>query len=321
MNSKAELWASFSVADHCRPNAFAVELLLYDRLVVPVPADLDERKRWQRPNPNDPEESWAPDRLERLLRLLGTQHQPSAYGSQFALTVPWNKYKWDYERSRFEAAGIVSDDAFYATRRIIAMDEQIPQVVDVVAAYPSGRVCAKDRGLHRAPQAVGSVEEVAAVLARPMLLPTREEDDEFTNLREAIELAGDPDFRASRDEYHRWLREFFGSIQSGEAVDAASVELARQRLGDIFARQRQEMARLERKGRWRLAGFGFSVVGLGLGTAAALASGNLLAAGASVAGLVGLVTGKVAAPSPDRPPLTGASMFVEAERNLSWLEP
>jgi hypothetical protein len=31
-----ELWATFSVKDHCQPGAFIAEALLYDRLVLPV---------------------------------------------------------------------------------------------------------------------------------------------------------------------------------------------------------------------------------------------------------------------------------------------
>lgn len=42
-----ELWGTFSVADHLRERAFVAEILLYDRLVIPVPPDDEERGRWE----------------------------------------------------------------------------------------------------------------------------------------------------------------------------------------------------------------------------------------------------------------------------------
>lgn len=39
-------WGCYSVADHLAERAFVADLLLYDRLVVPVPSD-DDRERWE----------------------------------------------------------------------------------------------------------------------------------------------------------------------------------------------------------------------------------------------------------------------------------
>lgn len=57
------LWGCYSVADHCVPRPFAADLLLYDRLVIPVPSD-DDRERWE-------ENDWDPDKLDRMLEILG----------------------------------------------------------------------------------------------------------------------------------------------------------------------------------------------------------------------------------------------------------
>lgn len=35
-----QIWGTFSVKDHCRPNAFVREVLLFDRLVLPVPVTI-----------------------------------------------------------------------------------------------------------------------------------------------------------------------------------------------------------------------------------------------------------------------------------------
>ena len=51
-----QVWGTFSVKDHCDPNAFVAEVMLYDRLVIPVPPDAEERERWEK-------SGWQPDRL------------------------------------------------------------------------------------------------------------------------------------------------------------------------------------------------------------------------------------------------------------------
>ena len=68
-----QIWGTFSVKDHCRANAFVREVLLFDRLVLPVPADEQERSRWRQPNSKDPQENWDPDRLDALRNILGSQ--------------------------------------------------------------------------------------------------------------------------------------------------------------------------------------------------------------------------------------------------------
>ena len=40
-----ETWGTFAVDDHLGKRAFVADVLLYDRLVIPVP-DARERERW-----------------------------------------------------------------------------------------------------------------------------------------------------------------------------------------------------------------------------------------------------------------------------------
>ncbi len=42
---KVEIWGTFSVQDHCQKRAFVSAVLLYDKLVVPVPPR-DEPEQW-----------------------------------------------------------------------------------------------------------------------------------------------------------------------------------------------------------------------------------------------------------------------------------
>ncbi len=60
----SEVWGTVAVNDHLRTDAFIREVLLFDRLVVPVPATAEARERWKAPNSDDPTESWDPDHLE-----------------------------------------------------------------------------------------------------------------------------------------------------------------------------------------------------------------------------------------------------------------
>jgi hypothetical protein len=68
-----EVWGTCAVKDHLAHDAFIRQVLLFDRLAVPYPRDEQERNRWQRPNPADTAETWDPDQLDELLKLLGTQ--------------------------------------------------------------------------------------------------------------------------------------------------------------------------------------------------------------------------------------------------------
>ena len=38
-----QVWGTFSVKDHCEPRAFVKVVMNYDRLVIPVPPDDEER--------------------------------------------------------------------------------------------------------------------------------------------------------------------------------------------------------------------------------------------------------------------------------------
>src|SRR5260370_1588495 len=99
-------WGCYSVADHLEDRAFVADLLLYDRLVVPVPAP-DDVARW--------EGRWDPERQSTLLDILGS----------FAERVEWStslREQFGREGSPAYAALDIDDSAFGATRRILAQE-------------------------------------------------------------------------------------------------------------------------------------------------------------------------------------------------------
>src|SRR4051812_19829867 len=70
-----EVWGAYSVRDHLPDQAFAADVMIYDRLVVPVPPSRDtsrgdeEWRRWQG-------QGWKPERQQRLLSILGEKAYP-----------------------------------------------------------------------------------------------------------------------------------------------------------------------------------------------------------------------------------------------------
>jgi hypothetical protein len=92
--SQQELWATYSVEDHKKPRTLAADILLFDRLVFPVPEsahfpensgppdspgpvqwtpDPKERARWK-------SKGWDPDSQDKLLSLLAPGRPQGALG-------------------------------------------------------------------------------------------------------------------------------------------------------------------------------------------------------------------------------------------------
>jgi len=116
----AAVWGTFAVNDHCRANAFAREVLLFDRLVLPVPAHDEERERWRHPNPTDATETWKPERQQQLLAILGSQHRAGHNGARVVYEAPWDEQRWRFETSRLAAADTINEiDAFSTTRMLL----------------------------------------------------------------------------------------------------------------------------------------------------------------------------------------------------------
>ena len=85
-------WGSFSVRDHLKEQAFVAELLLYDRLVIPVPPPNNEGewRRWAR-------NTWKPDRQAELLQILG---------KDLCVRLPWTKELRHQHRTYLGTRGV-----------------------------------------------------------------------------------------------------------------------------------------------------------------------------------------------------------------------
>ena len=345
----SQIWGTFSVKDHCQPNAFVREVLLFDRLVLPVPSDEQERSRWRHPNPKDAQESWDPDRLDVLRNILGSQDIPAEpvpergwFGSirrqsgrspsdalppdPLVWDSPWNEQRW--QGSQVDAAQIITNmDAFYATRQILAMGQDLPGVIEAVAAFPSAKKCKEELKPGDAPPAGPTAAQALLMLAAPLLTPREQEGKDFGPLRDAAALAREPRFRQERQAYYDWMREFVKPLQSKERqalhevqVDQGTMKLAEEQLQRLVVAQRELLGEKERRRWWTRAEYAMTVISVGAAAGLALAAAlPVIGVAVPVIGFVGWVAGKVASPEPPEPrPLGGASVFVTAQRRLGW---
>jgi hypothetical protein len=345
-----EIWGTFSVKDHCRPNAFVREVLLFDRLVLPVPIDDQERVRWRRPNAKDPQETWNPERLDALRQILGSQDiaaQPPPergwlrrilhHGRRFppspSLTwdSPWDQQRWEFQRSRVQTAKTITNcDAFWATRQILAMGKDLPRVIEAVAAFPSAERCREElKPSESAPSDLTGAQALL-MLATPLLVPQGNEGKDFGPLRAAAALARDDQFRRGRQAYYDWMREFVKPLQSpGQQgnqrlteikLDRGSLKLAEEELQGLAAAERHVLGKREQRRWWKRTEYAMTVISIGA-TAGLALTAPLPALGVAgpVIGFGGWIAGKLAVPEPpEERPLGGAAMFVMAQRRLGW---
>lgn len=343
----SQIWGTFSVKDHCRANAFVREVLLFDRLVLPVPSDEQERSRWRQPNPNDPRANWDPDRLDVLRNILGSQDILAEPAEERGLLgairrrrgrsrtglspeplvwdSPWNEQRW--QGSRVDAARIITMDAFSTTRAILAMGPDLPGVIEAVAAFPSANKCQEELKPGDAPPADLTAAQALLMLAAPLLTPQGEESKDFGPLRDAAALAREPRFRQERQAYYDWMREFVKPLQSSEnqalgevQVDQGTMKLAEEQLQRLVIAERELLGKQERRRWWTRAEYAMTVISVGATAGLALTAAlPVIGIAAPVIGFGGWITGKIARPEPPEPrPLGGASVFVTAQRRLGW---
>jgi hypothetical protein len=120
-----EVWATYSVRDHLAEKAFIADVMLYDKLVIPVPA-ADDMERWSA--------NWNPERQEMLIKILGSR----------AVQVVWDadwRAKWQQKLNAAETvSGMTSVEAMRLTPN--ALMEKVPKTatgVIAVAPYDSAK--------------------------------------------------------------------------------------------------------------------------------------------------------------------------------------
>jgi hypothetical protein len=323
-----QVWGTFSVNDHVRPNAFVREVLVFDRVVLPYPVDDVERDRWRLPDPAAPSETWDPDRLDSLLALMGTQTSVGYNGARAAWTAPWSEAKWRFERSRTEVAALVSNlDAYFQTRVILAMDEELPDLVEAVAAFPSEAAWRDEvKPLHEPPPALNAAQALV-FFAWPLLTPGETEGTDFRPLREALDLARDDDYKEMRTAYHDWMRRLVAPLQQAGSLgdirlDAGSLNIAREEFEHLVRKQQSIVSKDASRRKWRHVALVTTAVGAAASAGLALVN-PLATLGVVVAAmqLGGYIATERGADAPQRSVLGGASLFPVAQRAIRGDDP
>jgi hypothetical protein len=222
-----EVWGTYAVGDHTRANAFVADVLLFDRLAVPVPVDAEERAKWNSDG-NDVE------RLDHLLEILGDNAHPlswSAYESGWR-----NRYDeiqrlaWDLDP---RTLALASEAEFVAD----SLPDEVTGI-DAVTTYPSIKSLRKEMDL-RPPDTLYPRQSAAVVIGRRILTPNEPKMSESDLLQVAVELSDSRDFDRKRRAYWRWYRDLAGGVISTQAaLDEAIEELA-----DLVADEQEAIRR------------------------------------------------------------------------------
>jgi hypothetical protein len=260
-----ERWGTFSVIDHKNAATLVPEVLLYDRLVLPVPSNPDERKRW-----ND--RGWAPDVLDRRLEQLGDLAWPASwsYEDRKRAIAGWESRMKTVRNDAAQIVREIKEKAPYQmTRMVLANDKPSllpPGVTDVVAvaAFQSEQefnACYRLQSTDGRTDDQRSTDErrsaLGFLLGQKLAVPDDENPEQA--LRKAIELAGKNDsFREHRRRLYEW--------QEAMVRDQVRPEVAVKEMDQMVASYNRCVQKATQKVYYR---FAFTIAGVALSLAAA----------------------------------------------------
>ncbi len=226
--------------DHWQPRRFAADVMLYDRLVFPVPETGSlppyvpgretsepvwtrndaEWRRWQGAG-------WDPEAQGNLLRLLAPVVRKTAWSNTGTLAADYQ-----LEATRL-AADQAFDYAFQATRTLLT--QGLPSYVEGVAglgpAYPNYETFAT---AGRPEMASGNLlpgRVLADVLAASFYVPDTEDPEVSTDQllgRTVAFVEENANFKEHRSAYIDWQRGFLKDGRTDPASIQASVKQMRQ---------------------------------------------------------------------------------------------
>jgi hypothetical protein len=304
------LWGCYSVADHLEPRPFVADLLLYDRLVIPVPSP-DDLGRW--------EEHWDPALQLRLLDILGG----------FAERIEWSlplREQFQSEWSPGNAALDIDESPYGATRRIISeqLQARVAKEGDVraVAVYAKPdsfdrewevtrtlpfirRKTRVDPGVLReaAEPAPPEQQELAKLVVTRLVVPDQGKTDEEV-LKRTVELV-------SRDDVSKVRAAFHALIASLDAQELRSETI----VGEVEDMLDALNEAVRRHAKAQVARVGVHVLTATEGAAALLAPPVGLAAGPTAAIGEALIRRRWGG-MPSEAELNAVSLLAEAQRAL-----
>ena len=285
-----ERWGSLSVSDHVDIYDLTANVLLYDRLVVPVMVeqpDRNERKYWE-------DHGWNPDLQESRLRQLG----------ELAVKRNWDVAHRELFKSRSAALAAEKSDAaaLQLTRRILAKTPIVlPPDVDhatVVAAYSSLARMRKDFDIQDADDHLAAQ---ALLISRRLKVPN--EGDLEKSLEVALGLSRDPEFKARRSELFEWQEKLVGKKLEPQAAVNHLIDL----VGKYNDKVEAAATKVETR-------FAFAVIGGAVGFATGGPVGATAGAALSLVRFAALDS----KPSVDAGALSPFAMFHDLEVKLGY---
>lgn len=218
-------WGIGSVRLHLDLDELAIAVLLFDRMVLPVPDDEEEAERWA-------ERGWDPESLARRLTQL----------ADLVHWVPWDERLRGDWRARFEKARRLGAEteglAYGLTPQTIALsaweevyghavsEGRAPLRPVPVAWYPGVREPPDELGVEEIGPARRPLEEldreVALLFRRELDRPLRRDPEEAFDL--AVRLAAQDEFVRARRSLFVWE-----AVMAAREVDPheAAVELGK----------------------------------------------------------------------------------------------
>jgi hypothetical protein len=191
-----ERWGTFSVSDHVNNAPFVSDVLLFDRLLIPIPdpKDPNAEKEWIC-------REWQPELLHDCLNILGVKTEKE---EGLALTIPWDKSKRERFQNKMSTSAALAmqerdpekdyyNDPSYITRLLIQEEFRpaLPRGVSkawTVAAYPSAGAYRRDIENEVKRPDCRCRPELAALLRHKYLTPVGSDPD-HEMLKRAVDLA------------------------------------------------------------------------------------------------------------------------------------
>lgn len=309
-----ETWGVFSVTDHLNRRAFVADVLLYDRLVIPVP-DANERKRWT-------DLGRQPDILKRKLDIL--EEFAGQTGHNLVERLNWTGDFRDildsvYPDERLEARETVNPARANALDRDIlaeGMREGIfgkastPEIVPAYTSYSAMNSELKSEETVSADRIARPDDRLVGVVGWEFFVPEDSALDDDSLLKKAVQLVQDEEFRVAREAFHELRRE----VTRLDASPDQFLEELKSKLSD-YQKATARAARARVKTTTLRA---FALVGASVGLVAAIAAMPPvgIASAAVTLASVGVDIGW-------RTPLRGqappaVAMFHDARKHFGW---
>ncbi len=236
-----ELWATFSVRDHCRRGAFIAEVLLYDKLMIPVvptsrdvPAEVADAqwKRWT-------ENKWSPHRQTQVVEAL-------KYRAELIPWTPAREAEWAGLRQSFAGA---RHNGYFLTGSVLErFAPQMARTVVAVSPTYSLKELEAASGIRRqTPHEKLPASTLLAVLGHELLLPSLE-GGYLKALARAADVASTDDYRVARRALYDWQQKF---VSSDATTDARSIRAAVEDMRGLVEKVNTATTQQKKWRRWK----------------------------------------------------------------------